>query len=491
MTILFTEFQYYKVRMKNNNAEEEKTNTLKREPKLWEASIPIIAMVILLCGGYGILQLPVEMLLIMASFIASLIALRLGYSWKDIEGAIVQAIAKGMPAQMIIIIVGILIASWIASGSIPMLIDYGLRIVSPSYFLVTASLVCAVISLMTGTPYGTAGTVGIAFMGIGHGLGIPLAPVAGAIVAGCYVGDKLSPFSAAANLASAAARCYIMDTSQHLLWTTVPAFIISLIVYWFAGSHYAILNSGSDRITIIQNTLESNFTYHWLLLLPPLIVLFLTFRRKPAVPVMLLSSLVAMILAIWFQGKSLLSVMNYCVLGYKSSTGVALVDQLLSRGGLLDMMKITLITFCAFAFAGIIQKAGILNLLLQKILRFAKTAGRLIASATISSLATGLLTGNAYLSVLLPGELFAPAFKAKGLAAKNLARVTQEAHVIVPIVPWAIAGVYMAGTLGVSTWEYAPWAVSNYVGFIITVIYGFIGFKTAPLKREDESQPGS
>ena len=474
-----------------NDPGSKNLNLEKRKPTTWEAVIPIVAMVILLCGGYGILQLPVEMLLITAAFVASLVALRIGYSWKDLEGSITQAIAKGMPAQMIIIIVGIMIASWIASGTIPMLIDYGLRIVSPSFFLVTTSLVCAFISLITGTPYGTAGTLGIAFMGIGHGLGIPLAPVAGAIVAGAYVGDKLSPFSAAANLSSAAARCYIMDTSQHMLWTTVPAFLIGLVVYWFTGNHYAVLNAGSDRIMVITNALESNFAYNWLLLLPPLIVLVLTFRRKPAVPVMLLSSLVAIILAIVFQGKSLSSVMNYCVTGYKSTTGVALVDQLLSRGGLLDMMKITLITFCAFAFAGIIQKAGILDLMLQKILRVAKTPGRLIASATASSLATALLTGNSYLSVLLPGELFAPAFKSKVLAAKNLARASGEAHVIVPIVPWAIAGVYMTGTLGVSTWQYAPWAISNYVGFVLCIIYGYMGFTTAKLKQDDELQPGS
>lgn len=470
---------------------EIKSDNSKRKPNMWEASIPIIVMAVLLGGGYGYMQLPVEMLLIMASFVASLIALRLGYSWKDIEGAIIQAIAKGMPAQMIIIIVGVMIASWIASGTIPMLIDYGLRIVSPSFFLVTASLVCAIISLITGTPYGTAGTLGIAFMGIGHGLGIPLAPVAGAIVAGCYIGDKLSPFSAAANLASAAAKCYVMDVSQHMLWTTVPAFAISLIVYWVVGSQYAIMNSGADRILLIQKTLQGNFAYNGLLLLPPLIVFFLTFRRKPAVPVMLLSSSVAIILAMWFQGKGLASVMEYCVTGYKSATGIAVVDKLLSRGGLMNMMSITLITFCAFAFAGIIQKAGILDFILQKIMKFAKTPGKLIAAATASSLATGLLTGNAYLSVLMPGELFAPAFKLKGLAAKNLARVTGEAHIIVPIVPWAIAGVYMSGTLGVSTWEYAPWAVANYAGFIITLIYGWFGFKTAPLKREDETQPGS
>ena len=463
----------------------------KRKPTVLEAAIPIIALALLLGGGYGVFQLPVEILLIGASFVAGLVALRLGYTWKDIENGIIDSIAKAMPAQMIVIVVGVMIASWLACGSIPMLIDYGLRIVSPSLFLVTACVVCGIVSLLTGTAYGTAGTIGIAFIGIAQGMGIPLAPAAGAIVAGCYLGDKISPFAASVNLASAAARSYVMDVIQHLLWTTLPAYGLGLVIYWIAGSQFAVHNVSSDKIALIQETLRGDFVYHWALLIPPAIVLFLTFRRKPAIPAMLLSSALAIALAVWLQGESYGDGMVYCVSGYKPTTGVPEVDELLARGGLQEMMKISLIAFCAFAFAGIVQKAGMLDLLLEKILRVARTTALLIASAVAAALSTALITGSAYLSVLIPGELFAPAFKAKGLAAKNLARATQESHAIVPVIPWAIAGVYMTGTLGVSTWEYAPWAVYNYTGFVVALLYGWIGFSVAPQIREDETIPGS
>jgi Na+:H+ antiporter, NhaC family len=463
----------------------------KRKPTIKEAMIPVVSMVILLGGGYGILQLPIEILLIMASFVAGIVALSLGYTWKDIESGIIDSIAKAMPAQLIIIVVGIMIASWIASGSIPMLIDYGLGIVSPALFLVTACVVCAIISLLTGTAYGTAGTIGIAFIGIAQGMGIPLGPAAGAIVAGSYFGDKISPFAASLNLATVAVRGNLIDTIQHLAFTTIPAFLVGLLVYWIVGSQFAIHNVNTEKITLIQETLRSNFVYHWALLLPPVIVLFLTFLRKPIIPGMIISSAVALLLAAFFQGKSLALGMEYCVSGYKASTGMAIVDQLLSRGGLQEMMRISLIAFCAFAFAGIVQKAGMLDLLLEKILQVAKTNARLIASAVTAALTTALVTGSAYLSVLIPGELFAPAFKSKNLAAKNLARATQEAHSMVPVIPWAIAGVYMTGTLGVSTWDYAPWAVFNYIGFLFPILYGYLGISIAPLKREDESLPGS
>lgn len=463
----------------------------KRKPTLVEAAIPIGAMALLLGGGYGFLQYPVEILLICASIIAGLVALRLGYTWKDLENGVIDSIAKAMPAQMIVIVVGVMIASWIASGSIPMLIDYGLSIVSPSLFLVTACLVCGIISLLTGTAYGTAGTIGIAFIGIAQGMGIPLAPAAGAIVAGSYLGDKISPFAASVNLAAAAVRSYVIDTIQHLLWTTLPAYALGLAVYWIAGSQFAVHHVSADKIAVIQNVLEKNFVYHWLLLLPPAIVLFLTFRRQPAIPAMLVSSALAILLAVVIQEKPLMASLAYCVSGYEPSTGMKEVDQLLSRGGLQEMMKISLVAFCAFAFAGIVQKAGMLDLLLERILRVAKTTALLITSGVTAALATALVTGSAYLSVLIPGELFAPAFKARKLAAKNLSRATQEAHSIVPVIPWAIAGVYMAGTLGVSTWDYAPWAVFNYTGFMVALLYGWIGFTVAPQIREDESIPGS
>jgi NhaC family Na+:H+ antiporter len=463
----------------------------RRAPTTREALIPVAGMALLLGVGFGVYQLPVEILLIGASILAGLVAVRLGYTWKDIENGIIDSIAKAFPAQMIIIVVGIMIASWIACGSIPMLIDFGLRIVSPSLFLVTSCLVCGVISLLTGTAYGTAGTVGIAFIGIAEGMGIPLAPAAGAIVAGSYLGDKISPFAASLNLAVAAARANLIDTIQHLAWTTVPAYLIGLVVYGIAGTHYAVHTVSTERIQVIQQAIRSSFHYSWLLLIPPAIVLVLTFKRKPVVPGMLISSAAALLLARLLQGRSLLHGMEYCVTGYKAKTGILAVDQLLSRGGLQEMMKISLVAFCAFAFAGIIQKAGILDLLLEKILKMARTTALLITSAVAAALSTALVTGSAYLSVLIPGELFSPAFRARGLAAKNLARATQEAHSIVPVVPWAIAAVYMTGTLGVSAWHYGPWAVFNYTGYLFPILYGWLGVSVAPLKSEDETQAGS
>ncbi len=190
--------------------------------------IPLLSMALLLGVGYGMFHFRIEMLLIAASGMAGLVALRLGYTWKEMEDGIMDSIRKGMPAMSIVIVVGIMISAWIASGSIPMLIYYGLQLISPGLFLLTACLVCSVVSVLTGTSYGTAGTVGIAFMGIAQGMGIPPGPAAGAIVAGAYFGDKISPFSDSTNLAAAAAKCNLYDHIPHLLWTTIPAYLLGL-----------------------------------------------------------------------------------------------------------------------------------------------------------------------------------------------------------------------------------------------------------------------
>ncbi len=203
----------------------------KRMPTLSEALIPFIAMALFLGIGYGIFHFRIEMLLIGAAAVAGFIGLKQGYSWKELEDGIMDSIRKGMPAMAIVIIVGIMIAAWIVSGSIPMLVYYGLKIVSPQLFLVTACVVSSIVSVLTGTSYGTAGTMGIAFMGIAHGMGIPLGQAAGAVVAGAYFGDKISPFSDSTNLASVAAGSNLFDHIRHLLWTTTPAWILGLIVY--------------------------------------------------------------------------------------------------------------------------------------------------------------------------------------------------------------------------------------------------------------------
>lgn len=394
--------------------------------------------------------------------------------------------------MLIVICVGLLIGSWIAAGTIPMLIYYGLKIISPGYFLVTACIVCSAVSLVTGTSWGTVGTIGIAFMGIAQGLGIPAGPAAGAIVSGAYFGDKISPFSDTTNLAPIAAKSNLFDHIRHLLWTTTPAWLIGLGIYFIVGLQFRGQTLPQEQMDLILSTLEMKFHFHILLLLPPIVVLYFAIRKLPTIPGMIAASALACALAIIFQDGSFKTVLNAMTDGYTAETGVSDIDRLLTRGGMMSMMGVTLIAFCAFAFAGIVQKAGMLNVILDRLLKVVRSTGSLIASAVGSSVVVALMTGSSFLSILVPGELFAPAFKKRNLAAKNLSRTTEDSGtVVVPLIPWSMAGVYMAGTLGVPTLEYVKWAFMCYLGMVFALIYGFTGFAIAPKTREDETVPGS
>ncbi len=472
---------------------KQTTVTEKTKPTFIQSLIPLFAIALFLGVGYGVFHLNAEVLLIAAAIVAGTIAVKLGYNYKEIESGILESMMKGMPAMLIVIVVGALIGSWIAAGTIPMLIYYGLELISPRFFLMTACVVSSVVSLVTGTSYGTVGTIGVAFIGIASGLGIPLDQAAGAIVAGAYFGDKLSPFSDTTNLAPIAARSNLFDHIRHMLWTTAPAWMVGMAVYFVMG-----LMSGQDfsatmeRAENIQQILKDGFQFHFLLLIPLVITLFFAMRKKPVIPGMLLSAGVAVILAIFVQNLEMTTAVKSLVKGFEAATGDVMVDKLLTRGGMVSMMHVTLIAFCAFAFGGIVQKAGMLDVLLERLLRVANTVGRIVASTVASSIAVAVMTGSSFLSILIPGELFAPAYKKFNLAAKNLSRTTEDSGtVIVPLVPWSIAGVFMAGTLGVDTLAYAPWAIMCYTGFIFALLYGFTGFAIAPRINEDETTPGS
>ncbi len=415
----------------------------------------------------------------------------MGYTYKDLEEGITANIAKGLPATNIMIMVGWLISSWIAAGTVPMLIFYGLDLISAKYFLVTACMVCAIVSVLTGTSYGTAGTVGIVFMGIAESLHIPAAQAAGAIVAGSYFGDKLSPFSDTTNLAPLAAGSNIYDHIRHMLWTTLPAFTIGLIIYFFLGNNsHALVDSA--QIARIQDAIHAQFVFTPALFIPPLVILYFIFTRKPVVPGMMLSAVVAMILAVAYQGTSWPDIFTISVKGFQSHSGVLEVDKLLAKGGMAKMMSVVLIALCAFAFGGIVQRCGMLDVLLKRLLRFATTTVRLISTVIGATLCMGFLTGASYLCILIPGEMFAPVFKKMDLAAKNLSRTLEDSGtVIVPLLPWSAAGVYMAGTLGVSATDYWIFAFMNYIGIIFALFYGVTGIGIAPRINDDETQPGS
>ena len=474
-------------------AKETKNEIRKTtKPSLVIALIPLTAMGLLLGVGYGIYKIRPQVLLVVAAFITGNLGLFLGFKWKEMESGIVESIHKAMPAILIMLCVGILIGTWIACGTIPMVIYYGLKLISPKYFLVTACFVCSITSLTTGTSWGTIGTLGVAFIGIATGLGIPLGPAAGAIVAGAYFGDKMSPFSDVTNLAPVAAGSNLFDHIKHMLWSATPAWLIGLFIYFLVGLRYEGGKVESETMTIITQTLKDNFNFDVLLLLPMVIVFYFAFTKKPTIPGMLLSSFVAGILAIIFQKASIPEVATAMNTGYQAHTGVEQVDKLISQGGMMSMMEVQLVAFTAFSFGGILQRTGLLSVILGRVMRFTNKVWSLVLTTIGSSIVVAMATASSYLSMILPGELLSPIYKKRGLAAKNLSRIIEESGaIIVPLIPWSMAGVYITGTLGVPTLSYLPWAIMNYASVVILAIYGFTKFTMAPKIRDDETQIGS
>jgi len=474
---------------------EKETKIEIRKPKkpgLVIALAPLVTMGALLGVGYGIYQIRPQVLLVCAAFITGSLGLYLRFRWKDMESGIVDSIHKAMPAILIMLCVGILIGSWIASGTIPMVIYYGLKLISPKYFLVTACFVCSLTSIATGTSWGTIGTLGVAFIGIAMGLGIPLGPAAGAIVAGAYFGDKMSPFSDVTNLAPVAVGSNLFDHIKHMFWSATPAWLIGLFIYFLVGLRYEGGKVESEAMTIIARTIKDNFNFNVLLLLPMAIVFYFAFTKKPTIPGMLISSFVAGIIAIIFQKASITDVATAMNTGYVAQTGVEEVDRLISRGGMMSMMETQLVAFTAFSFGGIMQRTGLLSVILDRVMKFATKVWSIVLTTIGTAIITALVTGSSYLSIIIPGDLLSAVYKKKGLAAKNLSRIVEECGaIIVPLIPWSMAGVYITGTLGVSTFSYLPWAIMNYAAVVILAIYGFTKFTMAPKIRDDETQIGS
>ena len=470
---------------------EPAPSRLHRTPSLALAAVPVLTLVALLGGGYVLAELPVEPLLIASAVVAGVLAWYLGYSWDEIMGAVADKIAKTMPAILILICVGMLIGTWMAGGTIPMLVYYGLKIIDPQYIALVALVVTAVVSLCTGTSWGSAGTVGVAFMGVAAGMDANLAMVAGAVVSGAYFGDKLSPLSDTTNIASMATGVNLFTHIRHLLWTTLPSFLVAAVLYLVlgVGSHGGAV---PEKVGMILHTLDGAFSWSVLLLVPVLIVLGGSMWRKPTVPVILVSSAAAMINAVVLQGVSIRNVFVSAVdgfsvemvtrSGFDPANVIEDVTRLLERGGMNSMMSVLLICFCAVTFAGVISVSGSLNVLVSTILRPVRGTFGLIAATVATGLVTIGVTSNGQVSLLIPGEMLRDEYVRRGLDPRNLSRTIEDSATLwEPLLPWTSAGAYMAGTLGVASLSYLPWAVCNWIAVCFALLWGATGIGIARL----------
>ncbi|MGL5693783.1 MAG: Na+/H+ antiporter NhaC, partial [Peptostreptococcaceae bacterium] len=416
-------------------------------------------------------------LILGAVFAGCISIFKLGFSWKELEEGILETINTTMPSILILLVVGMLIGTWIISGIVPSMIYWGLNILSPNIFLIATTLISAIVSISTGSSWTTVGTIGIALLGIGSALGIPNSIIAGAIISGAYFGDKMSPLSDTTNLAPAMAGTNLFDHIKHMLYTTVPALAISLILYGILGMKYAGSQIDTTQITEIQTALLNSFnTLSPLLLLVPVGVIAMVILKVPAIPALMIGALAGGFVAVIFQGNNIAEVIVSAKSGYVSNSGMLFVDELLSRGGLESMLDTVALMMCALVAGGILEKSGILQALAKSILKIAKGTFGLIAATIFTAIGTNLAVADQYLAIVIPGSMYKDAYKNQGLAAKNLSRALEDSATITsPLIPWNTCGAYMSATMGVGCFAFLPFAFFNLLCPIISLFYGATG----------------
>lgn len=387
-----------------------------------------------------------------------------------------NVIHVAMPAIFIIYTIGMVISTWIAAGTVPLMVYYGLQVLSPGIFLAAAAIICSIVSLATGTSWGTTGTMGLALIGIGEGLGVPTHMTAGAVVSGAFFGDKMSPLSDSTNFAPAVVGTYLFTHIRNMFPVTIPAMAIAIGIYLWVGQGFATGAVDRDALNLTLGTLEGMFNLNILLLLPALVVMTLAMMKMPALPGLIAGVVLGAILAMVFQGVGLHDLFGIILNGYVSDTGVEAVDALLTKGGLMSMNWTTTLILIALAFGGLLEATRCLETIIDRILDFARTQRSLLLSSLGSSLGLHVLTGDVFLSMALTGRTFAPAFRGKGIHVTALSRTMEDAGTLAaPLIPWSTGGVFVASTLGVATFAYFPWAIACWVSLVIDVVYAIFG----------------
>ncbi len=457
--------------------------------------------------SYGVLALGVDAhipIVISAVVVCCVGLIVLKKPWSEIEEGALNAIAVALQAIVILMIIGMVIGIWIQSGVVPTLIYYGLSILSPGIFLLATLLICSIVSLATGSSWTTSGTVGVALMGIGFGLGIPAPVSAGIIISGAYFGDKMSPLSDTTNLAPAVAGANLFDHIRAMVWSTGPTYLIVAAITIFMGMKYGGGTLDAEKIDALQTMLKAEFPISIIGFLPPVVVIALAVRKTPAIPGLFTGVILAVIMSV-FQGHGLADIINAVHYGYEAllsgeiagAEGDALLSllsqndltmapemasevggilsDLLTRGGLDSMMWTISLIFCALFFGGVMEACGFLEVIVHSLMKSVKTVGGMMASVIVSCFVANLFLGDQYLSLVIPGRMFKMAFEEKGLAPRMLSRATEDSGTLTSVlVPWNTCGAYQSSVLGVPTLAYVPYAFLNYLNPIVSIVMSYM-----------------
>jgi Na+:H+ antiporter, NhaC family len=457
------------------------------------ALIPVVFLIAALSVTIIVFDQPPHIPLILATAVATIVALFYKQSWRDIEKGMIHGITLALAPVLILMIVGTMIGTWIQGGVVPSMIYYGLMLLSPGIFLAATLLICTIVSIGTGSSWSTAGTVGVALIGVGHGLGIPAPLVAGAIISGAYFGDHMSPLSDATNLAPAVAGTDLFGHIRHTLYTAVPGYLIVLVIFGLIGTRFHAESIHSDGIELILSTIEANFFIHPIVLLPPVFVIAMVVRRVPPLPALLGGTMIGGIFALVAQGRGLGEVIQAAQSGFVAETGVPMVDSLLTRGGLEAMMSTVALIITALSFGGVMEKTGMLGVIAQALLQRVRSTGSLVATTVGSCIGMNAIGSDQYLAIVIPGRMYKNAYEARGLHPKNLSRALGNSGTLTsPLIPWNTCGAFMHVTLGVNPLAYLPYAFFNLITPAIAIFYGYAGItmhKAEPADAEALTEP--
>ena len=401
----------------------------------------------------------------------------LGFSYQKIKSSMISGIEKGLGAIFIFFLIGILVAALIESGTIGGLIYYGLDLLHPTFFLPAGLVLCSLMSLATGTAWGTIATIGVVLMGLGGALGIPLPLVAGMVVSGASFGDKMSPVSDTTNLAAMSADTDLYAHIKSMLYTTVPTYIISLIAFMLVGLYYTGQTLSAQEILTLSQHLEIEFAISPLTLLPLIVLLVLSLKRTPAEASMLASVATAVVLAVATQDRAITEVLNSLHTGYVADTGLEQLDTLLSRGGITSMMWTMSLALIALSLGGILDRAGFVRVLLRGVLKRIKRSASLMATTIGTGVIANMSMGEGYLSIIFGGQIFKESYEEDRLEKHMLSRCLEEgATLSTSLIPWTTSGAFITGALGMSPLEFAPWAFFNYINPLLSIGLAYMGF---------------
>ena len=438
-----------------------------------------------------------QLSLLFSGTLAAIIGVLYGNNWKDILEGISKSIKSVTPSIIILLLIGSLAGTWLISGIVPAMIYYGLQILNPEIFLFATAIITAIVSLATGSSWSTIATIGIALLGIGQALGLPVGLIGGAIISGAYFGDKMSPLSDTTNLAPAMAGTDLFTHIRYMMYTTIPSFSIALILFLIIGFRSNII--GTENIDELLQTLNTSFNITPWLFVVPVLVIILIVKKTPAIPALLAGSVLGGVFAILFQpniiteisgeasvtiSSSYKAVINAMSTDISITTNNNQINDLLTSGGMYGMLNTIWLIICAMIFGGILESTGLLRRIAEPIINYAKSTGSLVATTTGTCIFFNITASDQYISIVVPGRMFADSYKEKGLAPENLSRTLEDSGTVTSVlIPWNTCGATQSAVLGVATLSYLPYCFFNLISPIMTIIYAYLGIKIKKLRE--------